>query len=242
MRCAPVADREDHAVAALRHGLLEGEHRERLRPVFQDEVREVGALGEGGQHGLMNAHRVPRAGRDDHQRFLRALHCVVHDQFNDLLHLGVDALHGAAVGVGHAVPAGDVVDGEAAVPEVTACPREGVDAPAIEAVVDEFRQVFTAGAIAARQSEGRQQFAEPGEGRVGVQGVHVGLLPRPVVGGGRDPGLERRRRLRDRVTERDDLPTATDGAHVLGQGGGTGVNEQHGVETHQVVESSDLVG
>ena len=67
VRGAAVADGEDHPVAALRHGLLEGEHSEWLGPVFQDEVGEVGTLGEGGQHGLVHTHGVPRAGRDDHE-------------------------------------------------------------------------------------------------------------------------------------------------------------------------------
>ena len=167
---------------------------------------------------------------------------MVHDEFDDLGHLGVDAFHGPGVGVGHAVPAGHVVDGEAAVPEVAARPGQGVDAPAVETVVDEFREVFAASAVAAGQGEGRQQLAEAGQGRVGVQGVDVGLLLDAVVGGGRDAGLERRRCLRDRVAERDDLPAATDGADVLGQSGGAGVDEQDGVEAHLVGECRHLVG
>ena len=101
--CAAVPDREDDPVTALRDGLLERQHGERLGAILQDEVGEVGALGERGQHRLVHAGRVLRARGDHHQRLARALDRVLHHEFDDLRDLGVDRFDGARDRVGEPV-------------------------------------------------------------------------------------------------------------------------------------------
>ena len=79
------------------------------------------------EHGLLHAHGVLRARGDDHERLVRALRRVLEHEVDDAVDLGVDALDGAGVGVGHAGAALDVVEREAAVPEEGARPRQRVD-------------------------------------------------------------------------------------------------------------------
>lgn len=72
----------------------------------------------------------------------------------------------------------------------------------------------------------------------GVEGLFVDLQGAVLRV---DGDAERRRRLRDRVAEDDGLAGTTDGSDGLGDGDGSGVDEDHRVERHRVRDLRDLV-
>ncbi len=188
------------------------------------------------EHGLLHAHGVTGARGDDHEGLARAVARVVEHELHDADHLGVDALDGAGVLVGHAVSVGDEVERQAAVAEERARPREGLDPAAVEAAVDEFGQVLAARAVAAREGEGGEQLAEARE-----RGVGVALLERRVVvrelrrGAFRlrdDRDREGRRRLGDGIPEHHGLLSAPDAA--------VGLRARHGAGVHEDTASNGI--
>ena len=221
-------EREDDAIAALGDRLFEAEHGERLGGVAADEVGDVGPPGERGRDGSADALGVPRRGGDDHERLGRTVDGVLDDESHDAGDLGVRALDGAGHRVGRTVPALDVIDAEAAATEIRACPRQRDQTPVVEGRVHELGEILSSRAVAAREDLFGHDLGEPFEdAHVVERDVVIGL-----VGELRCPGSdpERRRLLRHRVTEGDDLRGAAEGRRRLGE------TERRGISDHDDVE------
>ena len=189
-----VAEREDHAVAALGHRLLERQHGERFGAVARGKLGELGTLGK--LHGdlVAQALGVLGARRHDHQRLGRPVHRVLGDERDDAFDLGLGALDRTRDRVGGAGAVLDVVDAETAAAKIRAGPRERDDFATVEGVVHELGEVFATGAVAPGQGHHGQQLSEALEHRDVVE-CHGGRLG--VAGfGGRHRGLGRSRRNR----------------------------------------------
>jgi hypothetical protein len=151
---------------------------------------------------------------------------VLDDERHDAGDLGIRALDGAGDGVGCAGAAFDVVDAEAAAPEVRARPRVRDEPAFVEGAVDELGEVLAAGAVAAGQRLDRNELGEPLEHADLVE-RHVGLVLRARVPG---TDAERGGTLRHRVAEDDHLARATQRGRRLGKAQRRGIRDDDHVE------------
>ena len=156
--------------------------------------------------------------------------------------LGVDALDSAGLRVGHPRSIGQEIQADAAVTEEASRPGERLDLAGVETPIDEFGEVFSARAIAAGESETRQQGPEASKGRLPVQCVERLRVELHDVVGTRESHGEGGRRLCHRVAERHGLLAATDGSQILRQGRRTGIDQNHGVERESVGDTRHLIG
>ncbi len=236
------AEREDHPVPALGDGLLQAQHRERLRRVARDEVGHVGAAGEGRFHSGTDARRMPGAGRDDHEGLLAAVDRVLHHERDHARDLGIRTLHGTGHGIGHARAALDVVDAEAPASEIRPGPRQRGELAAVERVVDEFGEVLSPGAVAAGEGRDGHEFGKALEHADAVERLRVFGFEAVVLRqlAGRD--AERRGLLRDGVSEHDDLARPAEGRGGLGEGERGGIRDDDHVEVLVARDARHVVG